>query len=472
MKINFIITVFFILTSSLWAEEKDEKSSFTFDSKLSARYESVDWFGGDKDSYHYNFGHTRVQLGTSYKKDSFRFYLQGQYFQLYDLPSSASGPGAVYFTTNGSEDSPGKAAVRQAYGEIQDSFGNVTLGRFLYSSGSEAQAAQSILANVRSARVMQRLIGPFDYTSGRSFDGGKGTMNTEAGAFSGLFFMPTEGGFEIDQNRTMNEIKVAGLSWTEDSFTDENADHDLQAFLYGYFDTRETVKADNRPLDIRTADTGEIDIATLGAHWTSILKRGETSVDSLLWGAAQAGNWGNEDHRAYSLTAEISARRPESRWKHTLRLGYTLGSGDNDPADNDHETFFQMLPTARAFAMTPFYNMQNTQDLFAEISTVPHEDLKLKSSLHWIQLTENEDALYSGGGANEVHGGFGYAAKPSKGSHDVGSLMDIEAVWTITPQILLTAYYGHLFGGNVTAAGDGSDRDIDYFFTELTAKLG
>ena len=35
------------------------------------------------------------------------------------------------------------------------------------------------------------------------------------------------------------------------------------------------------------------------------------------------------------------------RLKPWLRAGYYYGTGDNNPSDNKHGTFFQILPTAR-----------------------------------------------------------------------------------------------------------------------------
>jgi hypothetical protein len=55
-----------------------------------------------------------------------------------------------------------------------------------------------------------------------------------------------------------------------------------------------------------------------------------------------------------------------------LRGGYTLGSGDGNPNDCTHGTFFQILPTPRPFARFPFFNMENNRDIMGALILRPH----------------------------------------------------------------------------------------------------
>ncbi|MCO6429456.1 MAG: alginate export family protein [Deltaproteobacteria bacterium] len=243
---------------------------------------------------------------------------------------------------------------------------------------------------------------------------------------------------------------------------------DLQLFTYFYSDGRSVVKTDNREAATRTADTADIELITLGAHYITLLRRGEYPIDALLWGAGQFGDWGEQDHAALAFTAEIGASMAEAALRPGLRIGFTYGSGDSDPNDGDHGTFFQMLPTARAYAATPFYNMQNTSDLFVQLSAQPAKGVTLRTELHQLWLSDSSDLFYSGAGANERRDRFGYTGTPSGGSNDIGTLLDLEVSWIATRYLTLTAYYGHLFGDNVVAAAaQGGDDDIDYFFLEV-----
>src|SRR5690606_12338335 len=133
----------------------------------------------------------------------YRIFVEVQYFQLYALPEAGAGPGGAYRSANGRQSHPGAVALRQFYVGHKNSDVDAIAGRFLYSNGSEALPKQKQLASIRSSRVAQRIIGTFDFTAGRSFDGARATFGTDLGFLSALYLMPTQGGFEANLNRTI-----------------------------------------------------------------------------------------------------------------------------------------------------------------------------------------------------------------------------------------------------------------------------
>jgi hypothetical protein len=66
-----------------------------------------------------------------------------------------------------------------------------------------------------------------------------------------------------------------------------------------------------------------------------------------------------------------------------MRAGINSGSGDPDPNDRDHETFFQMLPTVWLYAQFPFYNMMNNQDVFVQWLLTPHPKVNVRLDFHY-----------------------------------------------------------------------------------------
>jgi hypothetical protein len=58
-----------------------------------------------------------------------------------------------------------------------------------------------------------------------------------------------------------------------------------------------------------------------------------------------------------------------------------------------------MLPTARLYTMTPFYNMMNNQDTFVQLLLKPVEKVGVRTEFHWLRLTEPRDLAYFGSGA-------------------------------------------------------------------------
>ena len=66
--------------------------------------------------------------------------------------------------------------------------------------------------------------------------------------------------------------------------------------------------------------------------------------------------------------------------------GELYGSGDGNPKDSRHGTFFQVLTTPRQYARFPFYNMMNNEDAYATLNLRPVSKLGLRSEVHAMRL--------------------------------------------------------------------------------------
>jgi hypothetical protein len=151
-----------------------------------------------------------------------------------------------------------------------------------------------------------------------------------------------------------------------------------------------------------------------------------------------------------------------------LRVGYDRSSGDGNPNDDHHHTFFQLLPTARTYAQLPFYNLMNTGDAFAQVLLTPHRNVSLRCDYHWLELSDERDLWYSGGGATNDHI-FGYAGAPSGGRHDLAQVVDVSATVRVLRELAVAGYYGHAFGGDVVHA-TFAGRGANYGFVEVSYK--
>ena len=80
-------------------------------------------------------------------------------------------------------------------------------------------------------------------------------------------------------------------------------------------------------------------------------------------------------------------------------MGYFRSTGDGNPADGDHTTFFQVLPTPRVYARFPFYNLMNNEDVFAQLRLRPHARVSLRADVHHLRTSNARDLWYFGGGA-------------------------------------------------------------------------
>ena len=141
-------------------------------------------------------------------------------------------------------------------------------------------------------------------------------------------------------------------------------------FGLGYVDDRTTIlKTDNRPTPIRTKDVGKIQLATYGGDYVQVINTTNAGkFDFLAWGVIQGGSWGAVTQRAGAFVGEFGWQPAVKHLKPWLSAGYSYGSGDGNPNDSTHGTFFQALTTPRQYARFPFYNMMNNEDFYATLN--------------------------------------------------------------------------------------------------------
>ncbi len=148
-----------------------------------------------------------------------------------------------------------------------------------------------------------------------------------------------------------------------------------------------------------------------------------------------------------------------------MRVGLNSGSGDPDPDDGDHETFFQMLPTAWLYAQFPFYNMMNNQDVFVQWIVAPHPKVDVRLDFHWLRVNESQDLVYAYGGAtNDTV--FGYVGTPIPGGfEDLAYLTHLMVSVKPFNHLAFNFFYAHAFGQDIiNAQFDG--KQGDYGFVE------
>ena len=99
-----------------------------------------------------------------------------------------------------------------------------------------------------------------------------------------------------------------------------------------------------------------------------------------------------------------------------IRGGYTFTStGDDDPTDDKHKTFFQALahtPHLRAHAV--LQHDEPERHVPPNWCLRPHKKLTIRTDVHGLRLAQSNDLWYAGGGAFNPWV-FGYAGRPSLG---------------------------------------------------------
>jgi len=443
------------------------------------RGEFVDWFARPNNAptrdNDYDFLGNRFQAGLRVTRDPVELFVQFQDTTVSNLPTHGIGVGASYYANTAYSTQNG-AFVRNAWLEWKSPFDveglSVKGGRQLYSDAMDAPAKDPTLLWVQTNRIGQRLLGPFDYThAGRSFDGGKIAFDAADWNVTAFGFRPTRGGFEVRANGEM-DITVAGasLNLKDSPAVAASVGKTIGRLFYIYYgDDRDVLFLDNRPLALRRADVGRAaNLHTIGGNALHVEPLGPGNLDAMIYGMAQVGNWQSQHQRSYAWGAEFGYQLPDVWATPWLRLGFNVGSGDRDPTDDTHGTFFQMLPTAWLYAQFPFYNMMNDQDAFAQIVLQPHPRVTLRwDMLHWLRTTSSRDLTYFGGGAtSDSVFGYGNTGTPREGSSSLALLTHVMLSVKPIDALTVNLFYAHAWGQSVISANYGG-KSANFGFVEM-----
>lgn len=418
-----------------------------------SRVESWSYFdplpGGNPD---YTFLANRLRLGVTGTWSRIDVNGSVQYVQFGGLPTQAFGPGALgtgalYYDHSGRTDSHGiylrtlTARVRLPGGIA------IQAGRFGYQSGAESPSGHAKIEAVKRARLDSRLVGEFEWSLyQRTFDGARVDVERKAWHLSGAWFTPTQGGFEEDAGARLSRVDVGSATFTLRPSVAVPAT-DVAVFALRYDDHRPVAaRPDNVGVSAERVDAG---ITTLGVAAIGSVSAGQGEADWFVWFAGQTGSWYEQRHRAWSLAVE-GGYQWKTRWQPWLRGGVLHASGDDDPRDDRHGTFFPMLPTVRKYAFTTAYAPMNLRDTFVEFIARPMPRVSARVDVRRLWLAAPADLWYTGSGATQERGStFGYAGRRSGGSTDLGTVLEGAADVSLGKHLSLNGFVGSIHGGRV-----------------------
>ena len=419
------------------------------------RYEDWNWFQSKGESS-YGYSGSLLQLMFSQKEQSYDWAVDFAAPILLGIPNRAVLPapqgqlglGGAYYAASHKDQNEASIFIKQAYFRLKGEHSSVKLGRFEFADGGEITPKNETLAIVKRDGISQRLIGTFGFADvQRSFDGAQYTYSNGFWNVTAFSSVPDRGVFQVDGWGWVKTPVTYAAVTKQQSFGSSQAEWRLFGIFYN--DDRGVLKTDDRPAAVRAKDLGGIDIGTYGGHYIQAIPTAAGTFDLLGWGALQTGKWGTQTQRSAAGAVEIGYQPPIVKavrpW---LRGGYFYSTGDGNPNDNVHGTFFAILPTPRVYARFPFFNEMNNRDLFAELMLRPIKKLTFRSDIHGLWLANSHDLWYSGGGAFQPWT-FGFNGRPSNGATGLATLYDISADYQMTRALGLGLYYGYARGGAV-----------------------
>jgi hypothetical protein len=443
------------------------------------RSESWQWFAAPPQSETYSYAGLLLRLGVSQELKRLDWQLELSQASVLGVPDDAisslpaqgqMGLGATYYAANGNNSYAAAAFLKQGFIRYRAGEGrNVRLGRFEFFEGQETKPKDATLDWLQTNRISQRLIGNFGFsTAQRSFDGLDAHWSTGAWTVTGMAARADQGVFNMNGNPELN-VDVQYLALTHAPLHN----HMLwRAFALGYHDGRTGIaKTDNRPLPLRKADHQNIRVGTYGGDIVATIPAAGGAIDLLGWGVVQNGQWGTLEQHAQAGALEAGYQWKRLATAPWLRGGYFYGSGDNDPSDKRHGTFFQVLPTPWIYAHFPFYNLMNNRDGYLQIVDHPTKRLEVRSDLHWLTLASNKDLWYLSGGAYD-NKAFGYVGRPSNGHSSLATVFDVTSSWQATKSVTANFYYGHANGKSAIAGIYPANRNAQFGYVEVVYRWG
>lgn len=442
----------------------------TYTGSFRVRQEVWDWFKPKTGSYQNAYSFTGLKFryaGTrATKTTETKLELQSSHFL--GLPTRAVAPapfgtlglGGSSRTANGNQ--TGSLFIKQAY--YSDKTLGLRAGRFEFTDGGETTPSNPELAWVKKQRVGERLIGPVGWSHvGRSFDGAHYSKSDKRGKnLTGVIAYPTTGSNDLDGAKTITGVRFAYLGATQNSKTT-----DRRLFALAYEDARRGI---TKPENSTTAEKGSLKLYTLGGHYLATKPTKTGSWDVLGWAAVQGGEWGNKTQNAHAYSLEAGYKPKKAPWGAWYRVGYDFTSGDGNPSDSTHGTFYSMLNTPRLYVRAPFYAEANVKDLFVQVMAKPTPKLSLRADYHTVMLATSKDLWYGSGGPFQSGPSFGLSGRKSNGNTALGDLIDVSADYNISKSATAILYFGQMVGKSVVQSIYG-DKSGMVGYGELTYRF-
>lgn len=396
---------------------------------------------------HYEFTNLRLRFGLDLKWKRLGLHGLGQASGAVSLPASGSfGIGTAYFASSGGADtSPGQMGLAELSLTFKpDSRWSFTAGRIGLRDGAEVLTGDARFDNIKQTRLAERLIGTWDWVNvGRRFDGATAAYDRERWNLFGFGARVLAGGVDYDNAfEQLDGLDVCGAVFTaKRGWWLPESEVRVMSIL----------ERDARPST--EASLGDrLLIDALGVSLLGLYPRGQGAIDLMLWLAYERGDYGAQSHSTAAFIAEAGYGWVNAAWAPWLRGGIAYASGDGNPADRRHGTFFNMVPTNHKFyGYQDVVAFQNLANAYGELRLAPHPKVRLGLEGQLLRLANTRDAWYGGSGAAN-NTAFGYTATRLSGDRelpaDIGVEVDFLSSWAVHCRVALELGLSRFQGGD------------------------
>lgn len=301
----------------------------------------------------------------------------------------------------------------------------------------------------------ERLISPLDWANTRrTFDGAK--IFYESDVFDIDFFYVKPVPIDLTE----------GLNRKPDAYREEQdfygvyakykgiPDHYVEPYFLALIDDGDLVNANGR--------TGDLSLYTLGGRVGG--KTGPFDYDGEL--AGQWGKFAGDTVQAWMAAADAGYTLKDVPWSPRFGVGFDWGSGDEDPFDDNHQTFNQLFPLGHAhLGYLDLFARQNVLATNVNLTFKPLD--RLTTRLAWYAFWNDEvrDALYNAGGAPVRRDRLGNSG------HDVGNELDLTIKYAIDVHSSVLFGYSHFWHTNFIRSSAIPDRDADLIYLQYALKF-
>lgn len=325
----------------------------------------------------------------------------------------------------------------------------------------------------------ERLIGAFDWNNiGRTFDAVKVRWEEKSwwlDAFASSVVVPERGSYNqsdfFNGNETDREQIFSGLYFSTSAIGPQTTD----LYALHLHENANPKFAPNPFGDTNFVTLGLRVKSKPGAFAPSEAADGKTATPpaprpigfdydgEFAW---QTGNVRGLDLTAFAAHVGVGYTL-DAPWLPRLGIAYSFGSGDDDPADREVQTFQNLFPTNHKFyGQMDVFSWQNVHDLEFSVKAQPARALGVKVEYHAFWLETTEDAWYRANGVATVRP-LTPAARAA--GNYAGSEIDIVATWSVNRHLQIEGGYSHFFAGDyLEDTGADDDADFGYIQAKLT----